>query len=278
MQPALSTQTIQPVQAVENAPRAWARPRASVILDAAERLLLLALYAWLVARLVASMSEGGRLFNGLLLVSEGLVIVCLLLRRPTEAVSREPAHWLLAIASTCGPLVVSPSLGQPLVAPATAAFLWLCGTFLQVSAKIALGRSFGCVPAHRGLKRGGPYHFIRHPMYAGYLLSHVAFLLMNPTAWNLAIYAVCDGMQVPRIRFEEQLLGRDPAYREYCDEVPWRVIPGVFQRSCSEAVAHHGPPGCPPARASRPATKRVIGPLNTVMRAAVGFKPRRPVR
>jgi protein-S-isoprenylcysteine O-methyltransferase Ste14 len=198
------------------------------ILDAVERLVVLALYVWLVARVVDSLADGGRLVNGLLLVSEGLVIVFMLARRTTADVSRDPAHWLLAIASTCGPLLVSPSLGAPLVAPATAGGLWLAGTLVQVSAKLALGRSFGCVPAHRGLKRGGPYHFVRHPMYAGYLLSHLAFLLINPTLWNLAIYGFCDAMQVPRIFLEERLLNRDPGYRAYRDEVPWRVIPGLF--------------------------------------------------
>lgn len=197
-------------------------------LDVAERLIILALFAWLVVRLVGSIAEGGRLVNGLLLVSEGLVLVFILMRRPTAQISRDPLHWLLAIAATCGPLLVSPSPGEPLVSPERAGLLWLGGTLLQVVSKLALGRSFGCVPAHRGLKRGGPYHFIRHPMYAGYLLSHVAFLLLNPTAWNLAIYVLCDAVQVPRILAEEHLLERDPAYRAYCAEVPWRVLPGVF--------------------------------------------------
>lgn len=197
-------------------------------LDAGERLIVLALYAWLVARIVTSMADGGRLVNGLLLVSEGLVILFMLARRTTANVSRDPVEWLLAIASTCGPLLVSPTFAEPLITPATAGGVWLAGTLVQVSAKLALGRSFGCVPAHRGLKRGGPYHLVRHPMYAGYLLSHLAFLLINPTLWNLAIYGFCDAMQVPRIFLEERLLGRDPDYRAYRDEVPWRIIPGLF--------------------------------------------------
>jgi len=213
---------------MSDATHARTTPPTAAILDFAERLTILALYLWLVARLVPAMIGGDRVINGLLLVSEGLVILFLLARRTTTEVSHDPADWLLAVAATCGPLLVSPRPGDPLVSPSTAACLWLAGTILQVSAKLALGRSFGCVPAHRGLKRSGPYHFVRHPMYAGYLLSHVAFLLMNPSMGNLAIYAFCDVMQVPRLLREERLLGRDPDYRSYCDEVRWRVVPGLF--------------------------------------------------
>jgi protein-S-isoprenylcysteine O-methyltransferase Ste14 len=198
------------------------------MLDVVERLAIAALYVWLVVRLVRNMESGSRLANGLLLISEGLVILFLITRKTTTAVSLVPSHWLLSIGATCGPLLVNPSRGEPIVPVAFAAGLWLLGTFLQVSAKIALGRSFGCIPAHRGLKRGGPYRLVRHPMYAGYLLSHLAFLLMNPTLGNFLIYAICDAIQIPRIRVEEQLLGRDPHYVSYCKQVRWRVVPGLF--------------------------------------------------
>jgi protein-S-isoprenylcysteine O-methyltransferase Ste14 len=65
-------------------------------------------------------------------------------------------------------------------------------------------------------------------MYAGYLLTHVGFLLLNPTFWNLGIYGLCYGLQVPRLLAEERLLSRDPQYRAYRAAVPYRLIPGVF--------------------------------------------------
>lgn len=203
-------------------------PIAAPLLDLFERGLILVLYGWLVARLVISIRHGADLANGLLLVSEGLVVVFLLIRRPTTEVSRDPRDWLLAILATCGPFLVSVGHGSPLVPVPVAASIWLLGTLLQISAKLALGRSFGCVPANRGLKAGGPYRMVRHPMYAGYLLSHVAFLLMNPTSLNFAVYVFCDGLQIPRILVEERLLGRDSAYREYVRKVSWRVLPGIF--------------------------------------------------
>ena len=82
--------------------RSRTRLPATVILDAAERLTILALYAWLIARIAHSMASGGRIANMLLLVSEGLVIVFLIARRTTSAVSRNPADWLLAIFASVG--------------------------------------------------------------------------------------------------------------------------------------------------------------------------------
>jgi protein-S-isoprenylcysteine O-methyltransferase Ste14 len=163
-----------------------------------------------------------------LLISEGLVVVFLLMRRPSRDLSRSPVDWLLAIAATWGPLLVRPSGDEPIVSPAAAAFVWLVGTFVQVWAKLALGRSFGCIPAHRGLKLEGPYRIVRHPMYAGYLLCHVSFWLLNPSLGNLALFAVCDMLQIPRLLAEERLLGRDPEYQRYRGEVRFRLVPGLF--------------------------------------------------
>jgi protein-S-isoprenylcysteine O-methyltransferase Ste14 len=102
------------------------------------------------------------------------------------------------------------------------------GLLVQVWAKLTLGRSLGLVPAHRGLKISGPYRYVRHPMYAGYLLSHLAFLLVNPTWWNLAVYGLAYGLQVPRLLAEERLLRQDPNYHTYESMVRSRLIPGVF--------------------------------------------------
>jgi protein-S-isoprenylcysteine O-methyltransferase Ste14 len=44
---------------------------------------------------------------------------------------------------------------------------------------MVLGRSFGLLPAQRGLVVVGPYRFVRHPIYFGYLIGHIGFLLVN---------------------------------------------------------------------------------------------------
>ena len=104
----------------------------------------------------------------------------------------------------------------------------LVGLLVQFAAKLTLAQSFGLVPAHRGLKMSGPYRFVRHPMYAGYLIMQIGFLALNPTWLNFATYIVAWTLQVRRLLAEEAFLGRDPAYREYQERVTSRVIPGLF--------------------------------------------------
>jgi protein-S-isoprenylcysteine O-methyltransferase Ste14 len=206
------------------------RPTAiDLALDWVERLLVAALYACLVVRVVVGLKPEDRLAGVSLLLSEGLVVVFILLRRAAVETSRQPGDWLLATAATCAPLLVNLTHGhpaRPIVLGSTV--VWMIGFIVQVHAKLTLRRSFGCVPAHRGLVRGGPYQFVRHPMYAGYALSHVGILAMNPTALNLACYLLGDGLQVPRILAEERLLSRDPRYRDYQARVRYRLIPGLF--------------------------------------------------
>ncbi len=203
-------------------------PAASLALDLLERGLVLALYAWLVQRMLVNWAAGGSAANLLLLPAEGLVIALILCRRSTTRVSPHVGDWLLAWGATVTPLLVEPGAGWSLPIPAVGAVVMLVGMFIQVHAKLVLGRSLGLVPAHRGLTFAGPYRFVRHPMYAGYLLSHLAFCAMNLTAWNLLLYALCYALQLPRLWREECWLRGDPRYEQYMTSVRYRLIPGVF--------------------------------------------------
>jgi protein-S-isoprenylcysteine O-methyltransferase Ste14 len=204
------------------------------VLDRVERLLVLALYAVLVARIIGGMLKSGDGLVGPLagipmLLSEGLVVIFVLLRRPAIETSRRWGDWLLAGVASCAPLLVAyPATHPSLPLVLGGAVVWLIGLVVQVHAKLTLRRSFGLVPAHRGLVLGGPYQFIRHPMYAAYALSHLGILAMNPSYWNLACYLLGDGLQIPRIMAEERLLSRDSRYRDYRAAVRYRLLPRLF--------------------------------------------------
>jgi protein-S-isoprenylcysteine O-methyltransferase Ste14 len=199
-----------------------------VVADATERLIVLSVYCWLVWRLVMPIVEGRALGNFFILISEGLVVAFLLFRRPATQISSNWRTWVLALLATLAPMLVNPSNGPSLVPVLVGAALLMIGMVIQIHAKLTLGRSFGCVPAHRGLRLAGPYRFVRHPMYAGYLLSHAAYLLLNPTLHNSLVYALAYSLQIPRLLEEEQLLSNDPQYLEYRRAVPCRLIPGLF--------------------------------------------------
>ena len=212
---------------IENRPSSTCSS-AALACDLTEMAVVLLLYIGLVERLLSSVGPHWNVANLLLLPSEGLVVICMLFRRRTEQISWRWQEWLLALSATVAPMLVIPSFGTPLLSPAAGATLMISGTILQVHAKLVLGRSFGCVPANRGLKLTGPYCFIRHPMYAGYLISQVAFLMMNPTVWNFVLYGTCYSLQIPRLLNEERLLENDPQYRAYQARVKYRLIPFLF--------------------------------------------------
>jgi len=200
----------------------------ALVLDWVERIAVTALYGFLVARVITGVADGAPTASLLILASEGIVIAFILVRRTTEQVSRRPLDWLLALGATSAPMLVDTGVRDPLVPVLIAAIVLIFGSLIQIHAKITLGRSMGAVPANRGLKVHGPYQLVRHPMYAGYLIGHVAFLAINPTVRNVIVYLILYVLQIPRLLIEERLLADDPEYVTYMSEVRWRLIPGLF--------------------------------------------------
>jgi protein-S-isoprenylcysteine O-methyltransferase Ste14 len=196
------------------------------LLDIVEQIAVLALYTWLVIRLWPGEFSASNWYPVLLLLSEGMVVALLLIRRPTDRISTRGLDWLLAGGGTFIVLLVGQG-GAPLHGP-LGAVLMLVGLVIHVGAKLSLFRSFGVVAANRGVKAGGLYRLVRHPMYAGYMLTHVGFMLVAPSLWNLAVYAAAWAFLVARIYAEERVLSEDPKYLELKARVRYRLLPGVF--------------------------------------------------
>mgnify|MGYP001278005057 CR=1 FL=1 len=196
------------------------------VLDLFEQVAVLALYTWLVIRLWPAEFSPSNWYPVLLLLSEGLVVLLLLIRRPTDRISTRGVDWALAVGGTFVVLLVGQG-GPPLHGP-LGAMLMLIGLVIHVGAKLSLLRSFGVVAANRGVKAGGLYRLVRHPMYAGYMLTHAGFLLVAPSLWNLAVYAVAWAFLIARIYAEEKVLSEDPAYQVLKGRVRYRLLPGIF--------------------------------------------------
>ena len=197
-------------------------------MDLGERAFSVVMFAGLAVRFLPDLTTAP--INGLLLFSEGLVTVFMILRRTTQDVSTRPFDWLVALAGTAAPLLVRPAgPGTHALAPqAIIVGLWLFGMLFSIWGKLTLRRSFGLAAANRGVVEGGPYVFVRHPIYTGYLLVYIASILGNPLAWNAVLYVCALAMIVIRVMAEERVLKVDPTYAALMGRVRYRLAPGLF--------------------------------------------------
>lgn len=164
----------------------------------------------------------------LLVLSEALAVVLIVMRRRSATLSSHPLDWALSFAAVNAPLLAVPAPASTFIPSEVASALMFAGLLIQIAAKATLWRSFGIVPANRGVKTGGLYRFVRHPIYAGYTLTHIGFLLGFPLLQNAFLYLTVLLIEVARMLREEALLGLDPAYRAYTARVRYRLLPGIF--------------------------------------------------
>jgi protein-S-isoprenylcysteine O-methyltransferase Ste14 len=162
----------------------------------------------------------------LIIAVEGLVAVMLIIRRDPENTQHGWKTWLATSVGTFAPLLLRPIdastdllVGQVLQVVALG---------LQIGGVLSLNRSFGLLPAHRGVKSDGLYRWVRHPLYSAYLMAHVGYLASNLSWANVLVVVIGTAFQVVRILQEEQLLLQYPDYARYSGTTRWRLVPAVW--------------------------------------------------
>ena len=208
--------------------RARVQPAGEDVADLVARITIVALFSLMAFRIGADFVATGRLTGLLLLASEALVVLLTLFRRAPSLVDRSLRARLLTAISMVGPPLLRPASVAPLAPEFMTVLLSAAGLLVVIGGKVSLGRSFGLIPANRGVVSSGLYRLVRHPIYMGYLITHVGFVLANPTSWNVMTLVAADLALMLRAVCEERTLARDAAYRAYQDKVRWRVLPGVF--------------------------------------------------
>ena len=196
--------------------------------DLFARFVVATLFVFLSINLASDFVHTHRVTGLLMLVSEALVAVLTVVRRRTGTVDRSRGATVVTLLSVAGPALLRTVAAPGLFPDGLTALVSAAGLLVVIVGKLTLGRSFGIAPANRGVVIGGPYTLVRHPIYAGYLISHVAFACAYPTAWNIAVLLVTDVALVLRALCEERVLAADQTYQIYCRRVAWHLVPGVF--------------------------------------------------
>src|SRR5439155_3732633 len=105
--------------------------------------------------------------------------------------------------------------------------LWLIG---QAAASIDPLELAGIHPPSRrdALQVSGPYHFVRHPLYLGWMFA--VFGAAHMTGDRLVFATITTAYLVAAIPWEERSLQQTfgEEYARYSQQVRWRLIPYVY--------------------------------------------------
>jgi protein-S-isoprenylcysteine O-methyltransferase Ste14 len=165
----------------------------------------------------------GNPFCILLAVQSAVVAYLIVIRRPAR---EEAGLGWRAVAWVSALLPLALQAGGTRLLPSWAgAGMSALGLGMAVWALWSLGEAFGVAPADRGLVTNGPYRWLRHPAYAGELVTVGGYALGNATAWNTGLFMLMAVCLLLRIMQEEGLID---GYGSYALQVRWRLMPGVW--------------------------------------------------
>ncbi|WP_372393159.1 isoprenylcysteine carboxylmethyltransferase family protein [Xanthomonas sp. NCPPB 3582] len=165
----------------------------------------------------------------LVLVGELITFaIYLTARQVWDKKSFKPVAVVSTIVATFFFFFVVLGSGYVLVPVWISASLQVAGIIWQIYAKISLGRSFGLLPANRGIVTRGAYRVVRHPIYLGYAVAHLGFLLGSFEWRNLGLFSALWFFQALRILEEEKFLCDDESYLLYMEKTRYRIIPGII--------------------------------------------------
>ena len=157
------------------------------------------------------------------------ITLVFLLRRPSKLTSRNVGDWIAAIGGTFITYLYT-SQAKPIcsfVLP-TAYVVMIVTAFLSTICIINLGRSFGIVPANRGVKTELLYGIVRHPLYLLYTVYDLAVISLAFSLHNCYICILHALFSYLRAKREEKILIRDRAYKEYVSKTRYMFLPGVL--------------------------------------------------
>lgn len=140
-------------------------------------------------------------------------------------------------------------LGVPIVAGLDLRFGWTHGltTAWNIAGAVALMAGLGLagwamianayfstavrIQSDRGhtVCRSGPYRFVRHPGYVGFVLQSLSTPVLLGSVWALILGVTAAVLMIIRTALEDRTLQLElSGYNEYIQDVRFRLVPGVW--------------------------------------------------
>ncbi len=136
--------------------------------------------------------------------------------------------FLATSAMMAAPAMMRPAAASTGLLADGAVIVELIGVTFSQTSRLYMGRRFGLLPANRGIVAAGPFRLVRHPVYSGWFVLTIGFIMAYPSAFNLTMLVITVPLAIWRIALEEELLLRDPEYRAYAAKTRYRMIPGLY--------------------------------------------------
>lgn len=116
----------------------------------------------------------------------------------------------------------NPAVWKNPLALGTVFWTMTAATALTIWGMWTLRRAFSITVEARELVSGGPYRFVRHPIYAGEMITACAVAAWRFSWLNFALVITFIAIQVTRSRWEERkLIQNFPDYVKTTGRAPW---------------------------------------------------------
>lgn len=150
----------------------------------------------------------------------------------TRPLAKSQGLWsrVMALAGSFIPtfIVLLPRNEEVVLVNLLCFTMFAVGYGLTVYSLTYLNRSFSIMPEARRLVTGGPYRFIRHPVYLFEQIGIVGLFLPYWSIWAALMLAAHMLCQYQRMLGEERVLRQAfPEYQDYARQTA-RLIPGIF--------------------------------------------------
>jgi protein-S-isoprenylcysteine O-methyltransferase Ste14 len=139
------------------------------------------------------------------------------------------ASWIMAALNLRYGWLPTPPEFMHIVGLIFVAFGWF--VFLWAMVSNAYFSEVVRIQSERGhtVATNGPYRFVRHPGYAGAIVAFLGVPFLLGSYWALIPAVLGMAGYVLRTALEDRTLQDElGGYREYCDRVRYRLIPGLW--------------------------------------------------